>query len=174
MVAAEIGDLGNAAEFHRNRQHDQEIKGLADDRPAVGFPAQRALRQGRRPGDALRVLNLSDFRALRSRHDAGLRAHHRAGLRDTRVRQRQDYADHVLPEAGKKGDKYQEYNLLNASEIRTILEDTALMVAGARNPVLMKVTPHYQNPAFAKALRDGAAPRPQQAVHDPLVPRVRV
>ncbi len=83
-----------------------------------------------------------------------------------RERQRQDYTDHM--------DKYQEYNLLNASEIRTIPENTALMVSGPRNPVLMKVTPHYQNPAFAKALRAGAAPRPKQAVHDPVVPRVRV
>lgn len=48
------------------------------------------------------------------------------------------------------------------------------MVSGARNPVLMKVTPHYKNPAFKKALRAGTAPRPQQAVHDPVVPRVGV
>lgn len=71
-----------------------------------------------------------------------------------------------------KKDKYQEYNLLNANEIRTIPDNTALMVSGARNPVLLNVVPHYQNRAIAKALRAGAAPLPQQPVHNGVVPRV--
>ena len=83
-----------------------------------------------------------------------------------RERQRQDFDDHM--------DKYQEYNLLNASEIRTIPDGTALMVSGNRNPVLMKVVAHYKNRAFARALHMGAAPLPQHPVQNRIVPRVRI
>lgn len=57
-----------------------------------------------------------------------------------------------------KQEKYQEYNLLNSNEVRTITNHQALIVSSNRDPVLLNVMPHYANRDFVKALRKGAYP----------------
>jgi type IV secretory pathway TraG/TraD family ATPase VirD4 len=65
-------------------------------------------------------------------------------------------------------EKYTEYNLLNANEVRTIGSHQALMVSANRNPVLLDVLPHYANPRLAAAIRRGAFPVPAQPGNDAL------
>ena len=55
-----------------------------------------------------------------------------------------------------KQEKYQEYNLLNSNEVRTITNHQALIVSSNRDPVLLNVLPHYANKNYVKALSKGA------------------
>ncbi len=55
-----------------------------------------------------------------------------------RERTRKTWDDHQ--------QKYTEYNLLNANEVRTIGGQQALIVSSNRNPVLLDVLPHFANP----------------------------
>ena len=66
-----------------------------------------------------------------------------------RERQRHHLFDHV--------DHHHEYNLMNAGDVRTIGADQALIVSGNRQPVLVGVTPYYQNGSMKRACRKGAA-----------------
>ena len=77
-----------------------------------------------------------------------------------RERSRRDWDDHM--------EKYQEYNLLNANEIRTIANNQALLVSSNRNPVLLDVTPYFANSRFDKAIRRGEYQLPAQQETDRL------
>ena len=77
-----------------------------------------------------------------------------------RERSRRDWDDHM--------EKYQEYNLLNANEIRTIANNQALLVSSNRNPVLLDVVPYFANSRFDKAIRRGEYELPMQQDADRL------
>lgn len=53
-------------------------------------------------------------------------------------------------------DQYREYNLLNASEVRTIKEDEVLIVSSNRQPVLLKTLPFFKNGFFKRKVKLGA------------------
>ena len=65
-------------------------------------------------------------------------------------------------------EKYQEYNLLNANEIRTIANNQALLVSSNRNPVLLDVVPYFANGRFDKAISRGEYQLPVQPEADRL------
>ena len=77
-----------------------------------------------------------------------------------RERTRKTWDDHQ--------QKYTEYNLLNANEIRTIGGNQALIVSSNRNPVLLNVLPHFGNLKLKGALRRGAYELPAQQGNDEL------
>lgn len=66
-----------------------------------------------------------------------------------RERQRKDFDDHQ--------DNYREYNLLNASEIRTIDSNQALIVSGNRQPILLRTTPYFEHWRYKRLVRTGSA-----------------
>lgn len=51
----------------------------------------------------------------------------------------------------------QEFNLLNADEIRTLPDSQAFFITGNKNPILLDVVPYYQNRKFKNKHRLGAA-----------------
>ena len=65
-----------------------------------------------------------------------------------------------------------EYSLLEDSELRTLAQDVALLVASDKHPVLMQTMQSFENPSFKKALSLGAYPFPtQQNIYNaPKVP----
>lgn len=48
-------------------------------------------------------------------------------------------------------ESYQEYNLLNPNEVRTMNDHEALLISKNRQPVRLEVTPYFQNRLFRKA-----------------------
>lgn len=56
--------------------------------------------------------------------------------------------------------EYREYNLINASEVRTISEDEALLVSGNRQPVKLKATPYYKNFRLKRMANKGSCGMP--------------
>ena len=52
-------------------------------------------------------------------------------------------------------DQYREYNLLNASEVRTISSDETLIVSSNRQPVRLKTTPYFENWTFKRQSKKG-------------------
>lgn len=77
-----------------------------------------------------------------------------------RERTRKTWDDHQ--------QKYTEYNLLNANEVRTIGKQQSLIVSSNRNPVLLDILPHYANPKLTGALRRGAYDLPVSQENDTL------
>ena len=65
-----------------------------------------------------------------------------------RERQKKDFDDPT--------DQYREYNLLNASEVRTIASDETLIVSSNRQPVRLKTTPYFANWTFKRQVKKGA------------------
>jgi type IV secretory pathway TraG/TraD family ATPase VirD4 len=51
----------------------------------------------------------------------------------------------------------QEYNLLNADEIRTLPENKAFFITGNKKPVLLDVTANYNNREFKNKYKHGKA-----------------
>jgi type IV secretory pathway TraG/TraD family ATPase VirD4 len=51
----------------------------------------------------------------------------------------------------------QEFNLLNADEIRTLPSNQAFFITGNKKPVLLEVTPHYNNREFKRKKNYGEA-----------------
>ncbi|MBU0673161.1 MAG: type IV secretory system conjugative DNA transfer family protein [Proteobacteria bacterium] len=66
-----------------------------------------------------------------------------------RLRQKENYFDHV--------EQYQEYNLMNAGEVRTIDSDEALVVSGNRQPIKLKTLPYFQNWSLMRCANKGPA-----------------
>lgn len=62
-----------------------------------------------------------------------------------RVRERQ------IKEIDDPFESYQEYNLLNPNEIRTMQDNEALLISKNRQPLKLEVTPFYLNRKFKKA-----------------------
>ena len=60
-----------------------------------------------------------------------------------RTEQKREFTDTVT--------SYQEYNLLNSAEIRTLNSGEILVVSRNRQPILLKHLPYYQNRAFLRA-----------------------
>lgn len=60
-----------------------------------------------------------------------------------RVKQRKNLTD--------PHETYQEYNLLNSNEIRTMDDHEALLISKNRQPIKLTVTPYFQNRKFRKA-----------------------
>jgi type IV secretory pathway TraG/TraD family ATPase VirD4 len=61
-------------------------------------------------------------------------------------------------DAAKMVDTYREYNLINASEVRCLKDDEALIVSTNRNPILLKTIPYFKDTRFVRAARMGAVP----------------
>lgn len=53
-------------------------------------------------------------------------------------------------------EEYREYNLINASEIRTLEDNEALIVSGNRQPVKLKTIPYFLTWSFKRQAREGA------------------
>ncbi len=66
-----------------------------------------------------------------------------------RERQRESWTRHT--------DHYREYNLLNASDVRTLAADMALVVSANRQPLLLKTRPYFAVPHLAALAKRGAA-----------------
>jgi type IV secretory pathway TraG/TraD family ATPase VirD4 len=69
-----------------------------------------------------------------------------------RERQREQILDHM--------DQYQEYNLINAGEVRTIPSDQALIVSGNRQPIKVGTTPYFENWSMKRHSKKGRASLP--------------
>jgi len=54
--------------------------------------------------------------------------------------------------------RYQELNLLNPDQIRTMNDNQAVFVSKNRHPYLIDITPCYANSSFKRAMRKGEAP----------------
>ncbi len=65
-----------------------------------------------------------------------------------RERQSRDFLDHI--------DEYRDYALIHANEVRTIKDNQVLIVSANRNPVLLDVTPWYENGRFKKMVAKGS------------------
>ncbi|MCU7889902.1 MAG: type IV secretory system conjugative DNA transfer family protein [Candidatus Thiodiazotropha sp. (ex Lucinoma aequizonata)] len=65
-------------------------------------------------------------------------------------------------------DQYREYNLLNASEVRTIASDETLIVSSNRQPVRLKTTPYFENWTFKRQARKGACSLVGASQSEPL------
>ena len=57
-------------------------------------------------------------------------------------------------------DQYQEYNLINAGEVRTIPSDQALIVSGNRQPIKVGTTPYFENWSMERHSKKGRASLP--------------
>jgi len=84
-----------------------------------------------------------------------------------RVRERQR-ADLLEPV-----DQYFEYNLMNSAEIRTIESDQTLIVSSNRKPIKIQTTPYFQNWAFSRHSKRGAA-KIENIKHDTQLKYVRL
>lgn len=73
-----------------------------------------------------------------------------------RERQKESWTKHT--------DHYREYNLLNASEVRTMPGDTALIVSANRQPLLLKTKPYFAVPQFMSLAKLGPARLPRRRV----------
>ncbi len=65
-----------------------------------------------------------------------------------RERQKRDFDDTT--------DQYREYNLINASEVRMIAEDEALIVSGNKQAIMLKTTPFFEHEKWRRLARKGA------------------
>ena len=81
-----------------------------------------------------------------------------------RERQKESWTRHT--------DQYREYNLLNASEVRTLPADTALLVSANRQPLLLKTKPYFAVPHFAALANKGPARLPRRRVDMSGVARI--
>ena len=81
-----------------------------------------------------------------------------------RERQKESWTKHT--------DQYREYNLLNASEVRTLPADTALIVSANRQPLLLKTKPYFAVPQFMSLAKQGAARLPRRRVDISGVARI--
>ena len=71
-------------------------------------------------------------------------------------------------------DTYREYNLLNASEIRTMKPGETLVVSTNRNPVLLPTRGYFEDRRFKRLASRGAVTMPQRPVHPWEMPVVRI
>jgi type IV secretion system protein VirD4 len=69
-----------------------------------------------------------------------------------RERQRNQFLDHM--------EQYQEYNLINAGEVRTISSDQALIISGNRQPIKVETTPYFNNWSMKRHAKKGRARLP--------------
>ncbi len=65
-----------------------------------------------------------------------------------RERQKRDFEDTT--------DQYREYNLINASEIRMIAEDEALIVSGNKQAIMLKTTSFFEHSKWRRMAKKGA------------------
>ena len=70
-------------------------------------------------------------------------------------------------------DQYREYNLLNASEVRTISSNETLIVSSNRQPVRLKTTPYFENWTFKRQAKKGACTL-RGASQDQILDKVRL
>lgn len=73
-----------------------------------------------------------------------------------RERQRESWTKHT--------DQYREYNLLNASDVRTMPANTALIVSANRHPLILETKPYFAVPEFAALAKQGAVSLPRRTV----------
>lgn len=71
-------------------------------------------------------------------------------------------------------DTYREYNLLNASDIRTLKPGQALVVSTNRNPVLATTRGYFEERRLRKMAAMGAVTMPVRTVHAGEMPLVRL
>lgn len=71
-------------------------------------------------------------------------------------------------------DTYREYNLLNASDIRTLKPGQALVVSTNRNPVLANTRAYFEERRFKKMTARGSVTMPVRAINATEMPFVRL
>ncbi|HIJ25783.1 MAG TPA: type IV secretory system conjugative DNA transfer family protein [Gammaproteobacteria bacterium] len=75
----------------------------------------------------------------------------------TRERQKEHFLDIV--------ETYQEYNLMNAGDVRTIHESEALIVSGNRHPIKLMTTPYFESWSLKRCANKGPAKLPSPEHH---------
>lgn len=65
-------------------------------------------------------------------------------------------------------EEYREYNLINASEVRMITKDEALIVSGNQQAVKLHTTPFFTHRKWLRMTKKGACQLPNNATQTPL------